>query len=245
MSSKEGEGECQTQTSNISPPGGREGGWGTAAAAAASVQPLHWLVTHALLTKVKLTNPPKNHQLWATRRVHYRSLDIAGWVLLGSCISLVIILGGTTWHYRCLWLLIVLTEGDLLSLDIVVGHNPFLSLLVHFFCFDCLCNFVCSFTSVLAFFKTSCQPIYLIKMCLKVFPWLWFYSQLLGFSSLFCIFFVSRPREKHKKCSREFNRIMTPKMEWWWWGGLSNCLSGAFYEIPQRLGEIKDGKIFI
>ena len=35
-------------------------------------------------------------------RVHYRSLDIAGWVLLGSCISLVIILGGTTWHYRCL-----------------------------------------------------------------------------------------------------------------------------------------------
>ena len=33
-------------------------------------------------------------------RVHYRSLDIAGWVLLGSCISLVIILGGTTWHYR-------------------------------------------------------------------------------------------------------------------------------------------------
>lgn len=35
-------------------------------------------------------------------RVHYRSLDIAGWVLLGSCISLVIILAGTTWHYR--WL---------------------------------------------------------------------------------------------------------------------------------------------
>ena len=33
-------------------------------------------------------------------RVHYRSLDIAGWVLLGSCISLVIILAGTTWHYR-------------------------------------------------------------------------------------------------------------------------------------------------
>ena len=32
--------------------------------------------------------------------MHYRSLDIAGWVLLGSCISLVIILGGTTWHYR-------------------------------------------------------------------------------------------------------------------------------------------------
>ena len=31
---------------------------------------------------------------------------------------------------------------------------------------------------------------------------------------------------------------------WWWWG-LSNCLSGAFYEIPQRLGEIKDGKNFI
>ena len=33
-------------------------------------------------------------------RLHYRSLDIAGWVLLGSCISLVIILAGTTWHYR-------------------------------------------------------------------------------------------------------------------------------------------------
>merc|ERR1712108_100214 len=33
-------------------------------------------------------------------RVHNRSLDIAGWVLLGSCISLIIILGGTTWHYR-------------------------------------------------------------------------------------------------------------------------------------------------
>ena len=86
---------------NLSP-GGREGGRGTAAAAA--VQPLHRLVAHALLTKVK-TNPKKGEKICINLeqcRVHYRSLDIAGWVLLGSCISLVIILGGTTWHYRCL-----------------------------------------------------------------------------------------------------------------------------------------------
>ena len=75
--------------------GGGEGGRGTAA-----VQPLHGLVPPALLSKVDpcplegLDDQPY--------RVHYRSLDIAGWVLLGSCISLVIILAGTTWHYR--WL---------------------------------------------------------------------------------------------------------------------------------------------
>lgn len=39
-------------------------------------------------------------QLGYTARVGYRGVDIAGWVLLGSCLSLVIILGATTHHYR-------------------------------------------------------------------------------------------------------------------------------------------------
>ena len=47
-------------------------------------------------------------------RMHYRSLDIAGWVLLGSCISLVIILGGTTWHYR--WSITLFSMRFLLKL---------------------------------------------------------------------------------------------------------------------------------
>ena len=46
--------------------------------------------------------------------MHYRSLDIAGWVLLGSCISLVIILGGTTWHYR--WSKNIILDEVLLQL---------------------------------------------------------------------------------------------------------------------------------
>ena len=29
-----------------------------------------------------------------------RALDIAGWVLLGSCLALVVILAAATWHYR-------------------------------------------------------------------------------------------------------------------------------------------------
>ena len=33
-------------------------------------------------------------------RREYSSLDIAGWVLLGSCLALVVILAATTWHYR-------------------------------------------------------------------------------------------------------------------------------------------------
>ena len=30
----------------------------------------------------------------------YSTLDIAGWVLLGSCLALVVILAAATWHYR-------------------------------------------------------------------------------------------------------------------------------------------------
>ena len=47
-----------------------------------------------------------------------------------------------------------------------------------------------------------------------------------------------------KMCTIELQMIWH-QIEWWWWRALWNCLSGAFYEIPQRhCCAIKDGRKF-
>ena len=39
----------------------------------------------------------------------YSILDIAGWVLLGSCLALVVILAAATWHYRWVYYTVIYT----------------------------------------------------------------------------------------------------------------------------------------